>query len=85
MIRINLPMSSKLCAFGIVQAYHLVHPLQQLAASRLQCSLPSSGVSLAEFRAAGKWAPVWTIYADMEVLEDKAAAEAKVFRRFQCV
>ncbi len=47
--------------------------------------LQSSGVSLAEFTAAGQWAPAWTRYADMDVLEDEAVAEAKVFRRFQCV
>ena len=46
--------------------------------------LQSSGVSLAEFTAAGQWAPAWTRYADMDVLEDEAVAEAKVFRRSQC-
>ena len=43
--------------------------------------MTSSGATLREFQAAGQWAPAWSKYADMEVIEDEAVAEARLFRK----
>ena len=43
--------------------------------------IQSSGATLREFQAAGQWAPAWSKYADMEVIEDEAVAEARLFRK----
>jgi len=36
---------------------------------------------LREFQAASQWAPAWSKYADMDVIEDEAVAEARLFRK----